>query len=148
MDFLLSLLISLKSQNIVLENNIEFSFQEETQDVCSYSDGNLPKRNNNPLNVTYGKYTKKFVDEGRAEISITKDGRKFLKFCKEEYGWEAGKHLLKTAYADMDPEYAMKRWSNGGYGKIFDKKISEMTDDEVDSFMKEIATREGFYSES
>lgn len=141
---LVAFIMSFKSSHIVIENDIVF----DPIVSCEQRDGNLPQRNNNPLNVTYGKHTKQWVEDGKAELSVTKDGRKFLKFCTEKDGWSAGKYLLQVAYADMDPDYAMKRWSNGGYGKLVDKKISEMTDDELDSFMKDIATREGFYSES
>lgn len=145
MEYLLSLLIAMNTRTVTIENPVQLDL---TQEECVYREGNLPIRNNNPLNITYGGATKKWVDYGKAEINTTKDGRKFLKFCRVEDGFDAGRMLLKDVYGDMTPESAMRKFSNGGYGALHNKKISEMTDDEFDDFVEAIATREGFYNES
>ena len=134
------------SSPIVIENK---PLVQDIQDIkieCLEREGNLPTRNNNPLNITYGGATKKWVDNGLAQINETKDGRKFLKFCNPEDGWEAGKQLLKEVYSDLHPEMAMRKFSNDGYGAKSDKKISEMDENEFEQFVKDIAVREGYFA--
>lgn len=111
---------------------------------CVDRDGNLPNRNNNPLNITFGGATKKWVLEGKAVINETKDGRKFLKFCRPEDGLEAGRQLLKEVYSDLHPEVAMRKFSNGGYGARSEKTIGDMSDEEFSIFVEELAKREGY----
>lgn len=125
-----------KIEPIVIEQKME----------CIERVGNLPQRNNNPLNITYGGSTRVWVEKGLADVNTTKDGRKFLKFCRPEHGWEAGRQLLKEVYSDLSPESAMRKFSNGGYGAKSDKKISEMTEIEFNEFVNDIAKREGYFS--
>lgn len=138
------------TQTITIENrNVDTSFIriEHVEEIkCTESKGNLPQRNKNPLNITYGGATKHWVTSGKAEVNVTKDGRKFLKFCRTEHGWEAGRQLLKDVYADLSPEQAMRKFSNGGYGAKSSKKISEMDENEFNEFVNDIATIEGYFS--
>lgn len=118
-----------------------------TKKICVEGRGNLGQRNNNPLNITYGRSTRKWVDERKAEIN--NNSHKFLKFYCEEDGWQAAKDLLKGSYSEISLEYAMRKWSGGGYGQEISKthkKISEMTDEEFEQLVQNMAKREGWYA--
>ena len=106
-------------------------------------------RNNNPLNIKVGGATRHWINEGLAEVgSEAADGGRFIKFNDPETGLEAAKELLTgKVYSDKTVEEAMRAWSNQGYGaEITDidpnKKISELTDEEIDKLILAMAWRE------
>jgi hypothetical protein len=117
---------------------------------------NLPTRNNNPLNLKYGGFTKKYVESGEAELAERgKDGGRFLKFKTPELGMAAAKDVLfnSSLYKDLDVDSALQKWSNKGYGADVapnvepTTKIAQLTEDERDHIVSSMAKREGFEAE-
>lgn len=124
---------------------------------ASNAGGNLPQRNNNPLNITYGAATKKWVDGGAATVETTADGRKFLKFKDAETGFKAATDLLfdSNVYQNLTIDEALKKWSGGAYGAeiapfIQGKGITigDIKDlpKVAQQLVQAMAKREGFYA--
>ena len=133
------------AQRPEIVSNYSVATPENKETKCTEnSKGNLGQRYNNPLNIKHGGKSKKWVDEGKAEIGVNK----FLKFKCEEDGFQAARDLLKEAYSNISLEKAMRKWSGGGYGVIteFDKPVNEMTEKEFDKLVEVMANREGYYA--
>jgi len=101
---------------------------------------NLPQRNNNPLNITYGRLTRKWVDQGLAKRE------KYLKFECLEDGWQAARELLLDGYGETTIDKMLNRWTNNGYTFGDNRLISTLSEDELNNLIKNMATREGFYA--
>lgn len=79
----------------------------------------LAVRNRNPLNVKLGAATRSWIELGLATISrwLPRDGGRFLKFASPAAGFRAAVQLFSSpAYASLDLDSALHRWSNNGYG--------------------------------
>jgi hypothetical protein len=104
---------------------------------------NAPQRNNNPLNIEYGKFSQRYG----AELDTI--GKRFAKFPTPEAGFQAARDLLLSDGYDRPLEQAMRRWSGGGYGaeiSPINKRIREMTTEELDKLIQNMAKREGWYT--
>lgn len=108
---------------------------------------------NNPLNITLGSATQKWVDSGDAVVKEAK-GRKFLEFKDPQVGLKANKELLfGPSYSGLTLNEAMKKWSGGDYDasdKVIsssgikpDVKMSSLTPVQQDSLVRKMAQREG-----
>ena len=116
----------------------------------------IATRHNNPLNMKYGGATKKYIDSGEAVLGEKAiDGGRFLKFKTPELGRSAAKDLLfdSNVYKDLDVDSAMRKWSNSGYGAEVSPgiepttKITQLTEDERDRIISNMARQEGFGTE-
>lgn len=98
-------------------------------------------RNNNPGNIKYGKFAKKYG------AKQDKDG--FAIFSDRETGLKAMRGLLTSdSYKNMSASEAIKKWTDGhpyryDLGPLTDKKISEMGPDELDLVMGTMQKGEG-----
>lgn len=111
--------------------------------------------NNNPTNLKFGSLTKKWVDSGKATTDnrAPLDGGHFLKFSTLEDGLTAAKDLLQSkSYANLKVDDAMKQWSSDAYDakelgipKLGAKKISQLTDEELDQLVERMAHYESGY---
>ena len=120
--------------------------------VGNTSGSNRPQRNNNPLNIKASEATLSYGGVAGTDPKPATDGGKFLVFETPEDGFEAAKRLIQTSgYINLTVDGAMKRWSNSGYGgeimpNIKNKKISELTQSELDALIRKMAEREGFFA--
>ena len=114
---------------------------------------NRPDRNNNPLNIKVGELTQKWLDSGKASIDSVPatDGGKFLAFHSVQDGLQAAKDLLtSSAYSKLPIDAALRKWSGNGYGAEVtsdldkNKKIGDLTDNEITQLIKAMAKKEGF----
>jgi hypothetical protein len=110
--------------------------------------GSASWRNNNPLNIKYGSFAGNY---GAIKGSVATDGGNFAAFPSESTGLKAAKDLLKSSgYKNLSLEAAMRRWSGKGYGaevaptQLHDKKISQMTDSELNQLIQAMRKREGY----
>jgi len=78
----------------------------------------MPVRMNNPLNIKVGGATKKWIEDGLAQVGErAQDGGRFLHFTSPEVGLRAAQDLLTgPVYNDLSQGEALKKWSNNGYG--------------------------------
>lgn len=125
---------------------IETTPQKEESVKVIYRDGNLPQRNNNPLNITYGRATKHWVEEKKAEIAVTKRGQKFLRFNTPELGFEAAGELLSNSYGTYTVDAMLDRWTNNGYRFNDNRIINSLTKSEKDDIIYRMAVKEGYYA--
>lgn len=118
--------------------------------------GNLGQQLNNPGNIKSNQETgKAYIKAGLAEDSgrKAKDGGTFLKFKTPEAGWSAMYDALRGSFTSDTVDERMNRWSNKGYGaaglglgSIANKKMKDLSDDEMKTLMYKMATREGYYN--
>ncbi len=98
-------------------------------------------RMNNPGNIKFGEFAKKY---GAVKGDPATDGGYFAKFPDVNQGLTALKGLLKTKnYKDLSVDAAIKRWTNNAgyavdYKAIANKKISELGDQEFDKLVNTI----------
>lgn len=108
---------------------------------------------NNPLNLTLGSSTQKYVDNGDA-TTATANGQTFLVFKDAATGQQAAQDMLfnpRGQYANLTVDAAMKLWSNSGYdGSIVsgtdvdpNAKIGDLTSEEQSTLIQKMATAEG-----
>jgi hypothetical protein len=106
--------------------------------------GNDPSRadrNNNPGNIKYGKLAQKY--------GAKKDKDGFAIFSDKQTGQKAMQELLTSdSYKNMSAKDAINKWTGGhpyryDLGPISDKKISEMSPDELDIVMGTMTKGEG-----
>lgn len=95
---------------------------------------------NNPRNMKFANWMIKY---GAVKGKAGTDGGVFAKFPDVQSGLNASKALLSgKGYRDLTVDRAMKKWSNNGYdGSIYpsvrNKKVSELSQSELDNLMKE-----------
>lgn len=146
--------IGTMSDGSVVQQPIGSSISGGAAGSATPGTGNLPQRNNNPLNVTYGSATKQWVDQGLATVNPTADGRQFLKFNSPEAGFQAASDLLFNSgvYSNLTLDQAMKKWSGNGYGaEVYGQipgntKISQIPQAQRAGLIQAMATREGYYA--
>lgn len=98
-------------------------------------------RMNNPGNIKYGEFAKKY---GAVKGDPATDGGFFAKFPDTNTGLNALKGLLRTKnYKDLPVDAAIKRWTNNAgyavdYKDIANKKISELAPQEFDKLVNTI----------
>lgn len=115
--------------------------------------GNIPQRDNNPMAITLGGATRKWVDAGLATAgSANRDGT-FLKFANAAIGMAAGVDLLgSNIYSGLSIDQALNKWSNGGYGAEIapaldgNRKIASLNTGEKQYLAASIADNEGWYA--
>ena len=122
------------------------------------SSGNLGQQLNNPGNIKSNQKTgQAYIKAGLAEDSgrKAKDGSTFLKFKTPEAGWSAMNDALRGSFTGDTVDERMNRWSNKGYGAaglglgaMANKKMKDLSDEEMKDLMHKMATREGYYAES
>lgn len=113
--------------------------------------GSVSYRTNNPGNIKWtGASWQTALGGVDSGIKAT-DGGTFVKFPTLDAGTKAQTQLLtSSSYANLTLDAAMKRWSNNGYGadvapKIDpNKKMSKLTQPELDYLAGEMKVREGF----
>lgn len=115
---------------------------------------NLATRQNNPLNLTLGGFTRKYVDQGIATAGDSNEDGTFLAFQTPEHGIAAGLDLLRSEnYSGLTVDEAMRKWSNQGYGadkvapQLAKRKVAELSEDETNELVKSMAQQEGFEGE-
>lgn len=124
-------------------------FGSVTDNNTNYSTAN----DGNPLNITLGPATQKYVDSGQATVK-TANGLKFLSFKDPAVGLQAAQTMLfdpKGNYASMSVDAALKKWSGGGYGGDIVKgkgvdpnaKIGDLPTDQRAMLVQAMAQREG-----
>ncbi|MCL5743321.1 MAG: hypothetical protein M1541_05240, partial [Acidobacteria bacterium] len=108
---------------------------------------------NNPLNITLGPATQKYVDSGEATVKAGPGGLKFLVFKDPVAGFRAGTDLLfGPTYADKPAGLAMAQFSGGSYGPEVVKSagldprqpLSKLTPQQKDALVAAIAKQEGW----
>lgn len=137
---------------------------EEVKEIIQRSEANnletavnRPQRNNNPLNIKASDFTKGFEGVTGTDPVAATDGGEFLTFASPEDGFKAAKKLITSEnYKNLSVDQALKRWSNSGYGSEIlplvlppstgRKKISDLSQNELDAIIKAMANREGFYA--
>lgn len=108
---------------------------------------------NNPLNITLGPATQKYVDSGQATTAQA-NGQTFLVFKDPAVGQQAAQDMLfdpNGQYANLTVDAAMKLWSNSGYdGDIVQgtnvdpqAKIGDLTPAEQSTLIQKMGTAEG-----
>jgi hypothetical protein len=113
-------------------------------------DGSISWRHNNPLNIKYGDFAKKYGATEGEEAIDDNDESHYALFPSEEVGLKAAKDLLSgSSYKDLLLDAAMKKWSNNGYGKevaleFSDKKIKDLSDSELNTLIDKMKTKEGW----
>lgn len=112
-----------------------------------YQDGGDPNdptradRNNNPGNIKYSPFAKKY--------GAKKDKDGFAIFPDRSTGEKAMKELLTSkSYSDLSAKDAISKWTDGhpyryDLGPLTDKKISEMDPDELSIVLGTMAKGEG-----
>lgn len=110
--------------------------------------GTASWRNNNPLNIKYGKFAQGY---GAGSGSAATDGGVFAAFPSEEAGLKAARDLLRAqSYTSLPLEKAMRRWSGNGYGadvapaNLRGKTTGQMTDAELTQLINSMRQREGW----
>ena len=115
----------------------------------------LAVRNRNPLNMKLGAATRAWVEAGLATISrwLPRDGGRFLKFHSSAFGFRAAVQLLTSpAYASLDLDAALKRWSHNGYGAEIVPSIdpatpvSSLAAERLEHVLRAMANAEGYRS--
>ena len=115
----------------------------------------LAVRNRNPLNMKLGAATRAWVEAGLATISrwLPRDGGRFLKFHSSAFGFRAAVQLLTSpAYASLDLDAALKRWSHNGYGAEIVSSIdpstpvSSLDAARLEQVLRAMANAEGYRS--
>lgn len=107
--------------------------------------GSIAVSHNNPGNIKFGEFAKKY---GATEGRRATDGGVFAQFPDVETGLKAKQDLLLgSGYRNLTVDQAMKRWSNNGYGgelypEIANKKISDLSDEELSSLSQKQIKRE------
>lgn len=102
-------------------------------------------RMNNPGNIKFGAFAKKF---GAVQGDPATDGGYFAKFPDSESGMKALKGLLKTdGYKNLSVDAAIKRWTNGSgysvnYKDIKDKTVGQLSDQEFQKLIDTITVGE------
>lgn len=132
-------------------NFLGVPISEQQNDTVSTS-GNRPQRNNNPLNIKASEFTINYPGvKGKDPVPAT-DGGQFLVFATPEAGLGAAKKLITgESYRNLTVDQALKRWSGKGYGaeiapEFSGLRIKDLTPVQVDSLVKKMATREGYYA--
>lgn len=134
---------------------------ETATEILSFSDfkrvgntsaSNRPQRNNNPLNIKASAFTKSFSGVSGLDPVPASDGGQFLTFASPEAGFQAAKRLITSqGYLPLTVDKALRRWSNNGYGAeivpaLKNKTISQLSAQELDTLVKTMASREGFFA--
>ncbi len=143
----------LKSQGYSQEeiNSLKTSFNNVGGDT-NKATGNFAQKNNNPLNIKSSSFTQKFEGVSGVNPKPAQDGGKFLTFETPQAGFDAAKRLITSSiYANLDVNSALKKWSGKGYGgeivpTLKNKTIASLTPTELDTLIKTMAKREGFYA--
>ena len=113
---------------------------------------NRPQRNNNPLNIKASSATSTYSGVSGIDPKPATDGGQFLTFSSPEAGFAAAKNLIKSSgYNNLSVGAALKRWSGGGYGaeivpQFAQKTINQLTPSELDTLIKTMARKEGYYA--
>lgn len=116
------------------------------------SASNRPQRNSNPLNIKASSATSSYNGVKGIDPIPASDGGNFLVFETPEAGFNAAKKLIQAdSYKNLSVDAALRRWSGNGYGaeiapKLAGKKINQLTSGELDSLVKTMAKREGYYA--
>jgi len=110
--------------------------------------GSLSWRSNNPGNIKFGDFTKKY---GATQGPQASDGGYYSIFPDEETGRQAMKDLLLSSrYQKLTVEKAMRLWSNNAYGaEVFNKDyatmpLSTVTSQMIDKLVDGMIKREGW----
>ena len=109
-------------------------------------------RNNNPLNIKASATTKTYPGVVGIESKPAADGGNFLTFKSPQDGFNAAKTLITSGgYKNLTLDAAMKRWSGGGYGadvapQFKGRTIASLSDNELQTLIKSMAKREGYYA--
>ena len=110
--------------------------------------GSASWRNNNPLNIKFGDFSKGY---GAFEGTAATDGGVFAAFPDEATGLKAARDLLRAkSYSGLPLEQAMRRWSGDGYGadvapaSLRGKTTGQMTDAELNQLISSMRQREGW----
>ena len=114
--------------------------------MVSIPSGSIAFKTNNPFNIKWSPTSGLGgTDSGLAG----QDGGTFTRFATPEEGFQAGKDLLTgSAYSNLTLDQAMKKWSNSGYGAEVaptidgNKRIADMSDEEINTVMTNMAKRE------
>ena len=115
----------------------------------------LAVRNRNPLNMKLGAATRAWVEAGLATISrwLPRDGGRFLTFHSSAFGFRAAVQLLTSpAYAALDLDAALKRWSHNGYGAEIvpsidpSTPVSSLDSGRLEQVLRAMANAEGYRS--
>lgn len=145
-----------KTATIIYQDPTDGSFHmSQTMDTqASASTGAYStSTGNNPLNITLGSATQKYVNSGQATVAQA-NGLNFLQFSDPQTGLQAGKDLLFNpdgTYWNMTVDKAMKTWSGNGYdGSIAADQgvdpqayIRDLTPTEQDSLINAMMVHEG-----
>lgn len=125
------------------------SFHQQVQQVNDQNSNlSLAVRNNNPGNIEYGDFVKKY---GAVQGTERKDapGRFYAKFPDTQSGLKAQRDLLKSKnYRNLPIEKALNRWITGDPNKqgeysgriakqFGNRKISELSDTELNSLINQ-----------
>lgn len=109
--------------------------------------GTLSWRSNNPGNIKFGDFAKKY---GAVQGAKGKDGGYFAIFPDEATGKQAMMDLLKQpSYQNLSVDAAMKRWSNSGYGAEIYKggtslPMSKLSEQQLSELAGAMIKREGW----
>lgn len=120
--------------------------------TATNSGSNRPQRNNNPLNIKISKTTSQYPGVAGVDPKPASDGGKFLVFNSPEAGFDAAKKLITSGgYSNLSVDQALRRWSGSGYGAeivphLANKKINNLNQQELDSLIKTMAHREGYFA--
>ena len=113
---------------------------------------NRPQRNNNPLNIKASKTTSQYPGVAGLDPKPASDGGQFLVFNSPEAGFTAAKRLITSGgYSNLSVDQALRRWSGSGYGAeivphLANKRINSLSQQELDSLIKTMAHREGYFA--
>lgn len=98
-------------------------------------------RNNNPGNIKYGKFAKKY--------GATKDKDGFAVFPSREKGLSAMQNLLKSpSYENLTVQQAIKKWTGGdpykySLGPLTGRKVSDLSADQFNDVINTMVRGEG-----
>lgn len=110
------------------------------------NDPTLADRNNNPGNIKWGAFAKKY---GAKKGPAATDGGNFAIFPSRDKGLSAMKGLLKSKnYKDLDVDSAINRWTSGNpyryaLSDLKGKKISELNDEQFGKLVNTMVQGEG-----
>lgn len=126
---------------LVVDKKIEPEVKVWTQ--CG---GNLPQRNNNPLNITPGKSQEKYLKSGDAKISTSENGKKWMWYRTPQIGFTAAKQLLTSSYKHLTVGEALKKWGTGDKDTGFNHKVvNDLSESELSELINKMAIWEGYY---
>ena len=142
------------NEEVVLEDskgNIKYLYRKYNEEgIAGKFGGSISWRHNNPLNIKYGDFAKRYDATEGEEAVGDKDGSHYALFPSEKVGLKAANNLLKgSSYTNLLLDAAMKKWSNNGYGKevapeFSSKEISELSDSELNTLINKMKTKEGW----